>query len=284
MPGAGRAGQAERVRTVWQRLAILLGRGAPPRVRFFRALAALCFGGALALLALAVFTAVEQANTPHKKPLPVGTIFSAALTPQPIAATATPQPATPSPSEAATSAETATPEPSPSPSPSPTPPPDESPLARLIIPTIHVDAPITLRGVDPDGTMQDPNGPDDVAYYTFSGRPGFGPGNNAVFAGHVDYYPHRTAVFWNLDKLRPGDVIEVALQDGTTYIYRVTDAVVYPATSAPVAQIVGPTPQETVTLITCNGTFSGGHYNNRLVVRAERTDQPPVQAAEPGRS
>jgi len=45
---------------------------------------------------------------------------------------------------------------------------------------------------------------------------------------------------------------------------------VYGVDNAPVDQIIGTTSTESVTLITCNGTFAGGHYNNRLVVRAER--------------
>src|SRR5207249_3516866 len=119
----------------------------------------------------------------------------------------------------------------------------------------------------------------DVAYYTFTGRPGFGSGNNAVFAGHVDYIRHGAAVFWDLNKLKPGDEVRILLQDGTAYSYRVSEAVVYPADSAPVDDIIGETPTESVTLITCNGVFSAGHYNNRLVVRAERVSEPEATPA-----
>jgi LPXTG-site transpeptidase (sortase) family protein len=256
------------------RIGSLFGAGLSPRVRALRAAAALCFGGAVLLVLVAAALTLQQSKQPHLQALPVGTIFSAAAaTPAPrtpVAAAATPSPTPLAPTETATASPTASP--SPTPSPAPTPAPDDAPVARLVIPAIHVDAPISDKGVDANGVMQDPNGPDDVAYYTFSGKPGFGAGNNAVFGGHVDYYPHRTAVFWDLGKLRPGDDVTVRLQDGTLYTYKVTDAVVYPADSAPVQQIVGDTPTETVTLITCNGTFSGGGYNNRLVVRAQRVD------------
>ena len=272
------------MRGFWARLGALFGAGLSPRVRALRIVAACCFGGALLLAAVAGVLAVQQANQPHLRTLPVGTVFSAAVTPVP---TRTPLPLetaspTPAPADTATDTPTASPTPEPTASPTPTPPPDDAPVARLIIPAIHVDAPISDKGVDAQGVMEDPNGPNDVAYYTFTGRPGFGPGNNAVFGGHVDYYPHRTAVFWDLDKLKPGDEVDVRLQDGTVYSYRVTDAVVYSADAAPVQQILASTPQESVTLITCNGTFSGGGYNNRLVVRAQRVDAGGAQTGQAG--
>lgn len=265
-----------------------LGSGLPSRARMLRLTATGCITAAVALFIVAGVIAMQQAGQPHKTPLPVGTVFSvAAASPSPAAsnipaATATPR-ATPPPTSSLAPSALATdalsPTPSPTPSPAPTPPPDNSPVARLVVPAIHVDAPATVKGVDGQGVMQSPNGPNDVAYYDFSGRPGFGSGNNAVFAGHVDYYPHRTAVFWDLDKLRPGDEVRVILQDGATYRYSVTQAVVYSANSAPVQQIVADTPEETVTLITCNGDFAAGEYNNRLVVRAQRIDAPPATPA-----
>ena len=51
------------------------------------------------------------------------------------------------------------------------------------------------------------------------------------------------------------------------------------ATEKPEMWNIGETPTESVTLITCNGVFSAGHYNNRLVVRAERADASIAPAA-----
>jgi len=156
---------------------------------------------------------------------------------------------------------------------SPTPPatpPSDAPVAALLIPSINVDAPVSAKGVDGEGVMEAPNGPWDVVWYNFSARPGFG--GNAVFSGHVDYRNVGPAVFYNIKDLNPGDLVEVRLADGTVYQYRVTAKWQFPADNAPVEQIVGPTPKESVTLITCIGTFSRatGQYDQRLVVRAER--------------
>ena len=145
-----------------------------------------------------------------------------------------------------------------------------APLDRLVIPKIEVDAPIITLGVDDQGIMQSPRQPFDVGWYDFSARPG--TGGNAVFSGHVDYASVGAAVFWNLRELVPGDLIDVRLADGTDYQYLVVSNVSYPRDDAPIADIVGPTGKDTVTIITCTGTFNRDihQYSHRLVVRAER--------------
>ena len=157
------------------------------------------------------------------------------------------------------------------------PPPSEQPLARLIIPKAEIDAPVVTKGVDAAGVMQAPDNAYDTAWYDFSAKPGWG--GNAVFAGHVDYIRVGKAVFWNIKDLQEGDLIEVRLADGTTYKYAVNYREQFDSATAPVDQIVGATTKETVTLITCSGTFNSGthQYDKRLVVRAERIiEQPPL--------
>jgi sortase (surface protein transpeptidase) len=159
--------------------------------------------------------------------------------------------------------------PSPTPS-SQFPPGSEAPIARLVVPRVGIDAPVVTKGVNSAGVMQSPDNAYDTAWYDFSARPGFG--GNAVFSGHVDYIRVGKAVFWPLKDLVEDDIIEVRLNDGTIYRYAVKSKIQYDAATAPVDQIVGPTSSETITLITCSGTFSSAshQYDKRLVVRAER--------------
>ncbi len=260
---------------------LIWGRpGASRAARVYRAAAAICLVAAIALLAFGAYTAANQG--PTQKKLARGVVFD-----QPLAAAATvTAPAGASPTEPpATPGSTPSPAPTDTPSPQPawvvepalpTPAPSQAGVARLKIPGIKVDAPISVKGVDSHGVMEDPTSWNDVVWYNFSGRPGFGGGNNAVFAGHVDYIRHGPAVFWDLNKLKPGDPVDVVLGDGTDYTYHVTSMAVYGANDAPVDQIIGPTSTESVTLITCNGTFAAGEYNNRLVVRAERLNNTPL--------
>jgi LPXTG-site transpeptidase (sortase) family protein len=152
----------------------------------------------------------------------------------------------------------------------PSPPVVTAAPARLVIPKIGVDAPVTPKGLRPDGFMDTPDGPKDVAWYVFSARPGMS--GNAVLSGHLDYHDYGAAVFWRLKELQQGDLIEVRLDDGSVLRYQVSLKLSYDARTAPVPDIIGPTSKEVVTLITCGGTFDSGSrsYSNRLVVRADR--------------
>jgi LPXTG-site transpeptidase (sortase) family protein len=171
-----------------------------------------------------------------------------------------------------TAAPRATARPAATPKPTATPAPSliATPPVRLLIPAIGVDAPITVKGLRPDAVMDVPDGPEDVAWYNFTARPGMG--GNAVISGHLDYRNYGAAVFWRLKELREGDIVEVRLADGSVLRYQVSLRLSYDARLAPVPEIVGPTSREVVTLITCGGTFDSGSrsYSQRLVVRAER--------------
>jgi LPXTG-site transpeptidase (sortase) family protein len=159
-----------------------------------------------------------------------------------------------------------------------TTPPDTSPLAEFMLPKFNVDAKVVVKGVDPaTNTMESPDNKDDVAYYNFTSQPGYGCQGtdkcaNTVLAGHVDWYTGETGVFWHLKDLKTGDQVQLKLQDGTVYKYKVVSNDVYSDADAPVAQIIGQTPQESVTLITCDGVFNKSlrEYNSRRVVRAVR--------------
>ena len=150
-----------------------------------------------------------------------------------------------------------------------TPSADSVPV-RLVIASIGVDAPLTAKGLDARGDMEVPDGPEDVAWYAFTARPG--QGGNVVLSGHVDYRDYGPAVFARLGELEPGELVELHTLDGAVTRYGVTVAVSYEAAKAPAQEIVGPTSRETLTLITCDGRFdrTTQQYSHRLVVRAER--------------
>jgi len=152
---------------------------------------------------------------------------------------------------------------------------------RLLIPSIGVDAPLTMRVVTTDGNgaarMENPEGPKDVAWYDFSafdslgGRPGVG--GNTVLSGHVDYHDYGPAVFWDLRKLEVGSEIIVHLRDGSEYKYAVQWNRTVEPSSTTWSEIVASTSQESLTMITCAGTFdsSSRSYDQRRVVWATRT-------------
>lgn len=221
-------------------------------------------------VALLAFGALSLLGGGDDGPKPFGT-----LTPTPfIAATATP---TPTPVATATA------------TPVPTPTPSNAAIARMVIEKLGVDAAVQVKGVDENYVMEVPDTPHLVAWYDFTGYPGYG--KNAVFSAHVDWYPNIRGAFWGLNTLEQGDVVKVILEDGTEYQYKVTTKVLYDADNAPMDEILEQNVEkEVVTLITCGGRFvkdsNGlGSYLDRWIVRAERVDAgEPLRTASSSES
>ena len=149
----------------------------------------------------------------------------------------------------------------------------ESTGMELSIPSISVDASVYSRSVGTNGQMGNPIGAWDAIWYDFSGWPGMGgypgePGANAVFAGHVDYIHVGPAVFWSIRDLSPGDRVTVTTSNGpVTYAIQWTQ---WAEPAVDFTQFVTKTGQDVITLVTCIGDFSAGHYSNRLIVRGVR--------------
>jgi hypothetical protein len=144
----------------------------------------------------------------------------------------------------------------------------------ISIPAIGVNASVYARSVGTNGQMGNPAGAWDVIWYDFSQNwPGLGgyPGtgfSNAVYAGHVDYIRVGPAVFWSVRNLVPGDLIHVTSANGT-----ITYSVQWSQWAGPgddFTSFVTQTGSDVITLVTCIGGFSAGHYSNRLIVRGIR--------------
>ncbi len=143
----------------------------------------------------------------------------------------------------------------------------------LRVQSVDIEAPIEQQEII-DGVMQNPSGPFVVSWYKETGR--LGETNNIVMAGHLDYWDVGEAVFYNVWKLEPGETIEVLGKDDVVYQYKVDwvrnfkVAELTPETIQ--SEIVGATPVETLTLITCGGPFdyAAGEYEERIVIRATR--------------
>lgn len=137
------------------------------------------------------------------------------------------------------------------------------------IPTIQVDTDIQQAEIV-KGVLQDPTGPWVVAWYAQTSR--LGVIGNAVMAGHLDYWGTGPAVFYRLGELGKDDVIELTGNNGEVFRYSVVWVRMYENATAPLVEIVGPTTEEVVTLITCGGTFdqAAQAYTERTIARAAR--------------
>lgn len=173
------------------------------------------------------------------------------------------------------------PTPSAAPSPTPAPPLQNAPF-HIVIDRIGVDAPVIPEGLDAQNVPIVPLNSYDVAWYTFSAQPG--TGGNAVFAGHVTW--GGPAVFYSLDQLAAGDAIKLVADTGAALTYTVKESYAVDANDPSAIDVMSPTPDDMITIITCDGTryYTGdpifGHaYTERRIIRAALTSRSVAAAA-----
>lgn len=152
------------------------------------------------------------------------------------------------------------------PAPPPTAPPDWKPMA-IRVPALEVDAPVDVMGVDAENALEVPSDPVRVGWWSGGAQPG--QPDPAVLVGHLDSSTG-PAVFFGLEKLKPGDVIEVDRADATTARFAVQRIESHPKTEFPTLSVYGGTEDATLRLITCFGEFDpvARSYQNNLVVYA----------------
>lgn len=143
---------------------------------------------------------------------------------------------------------------------------------RLKIPSLNVDASIEYVGLTPEGAMDVPEGPANVAWFNLGPRPG--ETGSAVVAGHEGWKNGIPAVFDNLNKLRKGDKIYVEDEKGTTTIFVVREYRTYGENynASDVFYSDGGTSR--LNLVTCEGVWNKSRksYSNRYVVFTDRVD------------
>lgn len=149
---------------------------------------------------------------------------------------------------------------------------------KIELPTIGVMSDLISVGKTPEGTMEVPAYPnfDKAAWYRHSPAPGqYG---SSIIIGHVDSYARNAgSVFFNLAKLKLGDVIRVSRSDGTIATFNVRAIRDYGKTGLPHDIIYGPvTESAELRLITCSGNFNQAtqSYDSNTVVFATLAEKP----------
>ena len=141
---------------------------------------------------------------------------------------------------------------------------------HLKIPKIGVDASIDQMGLTSDGALEAPSGPKSVGWYKL----GPYPGNNgvAVLDGHYGTWKNgATSVFDDLNKLLPGDRIDVQDVAGATASFVVRDSKRYPRDKTVPELFTAPDVSAHLNLVTCQGFWDKNRqtYTDRLVVFAD---------------
>lgn len=142
----------------------------------------------------------------------------------------------------------------------------------IAIPSLNIRSEVVAVGLEDDGAMQAPSGPDEVGWYQFGPTPG--QQGNVLLAGHVDWTDRQTgrargAVFWSLSRAPVGS--EVVVSDGASdYMYYVAEKYRFAWDDPAGVSVLQPTEDYRLTLITCGGNFdrSTRSYNMRDVVIA----------------
>lgn len=147
--------------------------------------------------------------------------------------------------------------------------PDGSPV-RLKIPKINVDAGFQYNGLTAGGAMEIPNNIFDAGWYTGSPRPG--EKGSSVISGHVARIQGgimtKPGIFFDLNKLRPGDNIYVLNDKGETAIFTVRESRLYNPAADATDVFASKDGGAHLNLITCEGYWNADQvsYSERLVI------------------
>ncbi len=142
---------------------------------------------------------------------------------------------------------------------------------RLLIPSIEVDALVQDVGLADDGSgeLGVPDNFRDVGWY----RAGAAPGEDgiAVMDGHVDGRNVPKAVFYNLAKLKQGDLVKVVDERGQTFEFVVLTSKIYDYDAQTDEVFRGDNNVARLNLITCAGAWNKATklYDKRVVVFTE---------------
>jgi len=142
-------------------------------------------------------------------------------------------------------------------------PPVARPPARMQIPSVGIDARSESLAF-----LDVPRDPMDVGWFNNLSAPG--EGGDAVFDGHLDWTTG-PAVFWNLAKVKVGDLILVSgSQSDQPFKYRIDSIQSVNYLSVPPDWLYSTAGQPQLTLITCDGAWNPvAHvYEERMLVHS----------------
>lgn len=145
-------------------------------------------------------------------------------------------------------------------------------LPRILsIEKFGIKARIVKLGIRANNQLAAPNNIYDTGWYDASSKPG--EAGAMVIDGHVSG-PTKHGVFYNLNKLVPGDKVSVQNGAGKTYTYKVIKKATYAADKVDMAAVLTPVTlgKPGLNLITCGGVIdrATNHYKDRTVVFTEQ--------------
>jgi len=149
---------------------------------------------------------------------------------------------------------------------------EQSRPVRITVDAVGIDSVVRAVGVAADGQMELPPNPEVLGWYRFGPAPGAAAAGSAVLAGHLDSRRYGIGPLVRLRDVEPGDLVEVALSDGSRTTYRVEAVTRYDQQALP-AELFARDGAPRLRLITCGGDYDvdAGGYQQNLVVTAVPT-------------
>ncbi|GGS43895.1 class F sortase [Streptomyces griseoviridis] len=144
--------------------------------------------------------------------------------------------------------------------------------ARVRVPAIQVDAPMTPVGLDADGWVGAPPPEDPNLAGWFTGAVSPGEKGTAVVVGHVDN-KQGPAVFYGLGALKQGNKVEIAREDGKTAVFEIYAVEVFEKDDFPGDRVYASKGSPELRVITCGGGFTKQNgYAGNVVAFARLTE------------
>jgi LPXTG-site transpeptidase (sortase) family protein len=145
--------------------------------------------------------------------------------------------------------------------------PGYHPPRQVNIPSLGIAAPVSTMGLNLDNTLAIPENTNEVGWYVNSAHPGHK--GSVIMAGHYDSQTG-AAIFYELNKLTKGDVIEIRNSAGDKITYLVDKIEQYSINDFPSDVVYSDTDYPSLRLITCAGDFDDKKkiYSHNLVIFA----------------
>lgn len=141
--------------------------------------------------------------------------------------------------------------------------------ARLAIPSLDIDMPVTDVGVEDSGQMELPVDPAVAGWYRY-GADAVSTSGRILIAAHVDAVDYPIGPLARLRDVPAGETVTVTAADGTTRDFVIQTLTYYEKSALPSEDLFARSGPSALVLVTCGGPFDSttGHYRDNVVAVA----------------
>ncbi len=141
---------------------------------------------------------------------------------------------------------------------------------KLEIAAIGLKVNIVIVGADHDGRMSVPSDNKTVSWWKFGAIPG--EMGSAVLAGHYKLEDGTPGVFYDLNRVKVGDLINMADEFGAKQKFKVREIKIFKVEDFPLNEVYANSGGKYLNLVTCAGNYltKVKDYSHRLVIFTQK--------------